>query len=394
MSVSDSLLRWILTSHQARQAYLCHLCSLPHYTSHLPHYMISHLSCYINHLPCSFHHLSCHPDPLSCHLTSTCSLNCPPHLLNPLPHLLDPLVCLLDPLTHLLGPLVHLVYCLHHLVCCLCHLVCCLHTLVHLSDPLLYCLGPLVCPLDCLLCCLHCLLHCLKSFIHLSDPLLCCPHPRHLPLHLLLLFLHHAMRLCDPACSQMRNSSTVLTRSSMRSLLIASLSICLMLLLSIQRQVMGETLLLPTSSIFTLTHSITHASTSNIHLEMDMVDMGKSLARCCGTCQASQLNAQSCAHHIGCFFFLCNLALGLIFLLTGRGLRYCSFCPYTLLTHSFTSHQAMAILPNMAASYTASCLPTDDVHMEVFHKTLAFYCALVVKGCAFASSIDFLDSII
>ena len=34
----------------------------------------------------------------------------------------------------------------------------------------------------------------------------------------------------------------------------------------------------------------------------------------------------------------------------------------------------------------------DDAHVEVFNKTLAFYCALVEKGCAFSSAVDFPES--
>ena len=92
------------------------------------------------------------------------------------------------------------------------------------------------------------------------------------------------------------------------------------------------------------------------------------------------------------FVFLMCLRLGLMHFLTGRGLRYCSFRPYTALTHSFTSRQAMATLPHTATSHVASLSPTDDAHVEVFQKTLAFYCALIAKGCVFSSAVDFPDS--
>ena len=46
----------------------------------------------------------------------------------------------------------------------------------------------------------------------------------------------------------------------------------------------------------------------------------------------------------------------------------------------------------MAASHSAPSLPVDSAHVEVFHKTLAFFCALIEKGCAFSSVDDFLGS--
>ena len=49
------------------------------------------------------------------------------------------------------------------------------------------------------------------------------------------------------------------------------------------------------------------------------------------------------------------------------------------------------MLDAMASHATTSSL-TDDAHMEVFNKTLAFYCALVEKGCAFSSTVDFPES--
>ena len=208
----------------------------------------NHLPRYISCLPCSFGRLPCHADHLSYHPTST-SLDCSPHLLDPLPCLLDPLTRLLDPLLRLLDPL---------------------------------------------LCCLH--------------PLLC---RRHFPpLHLPPLFSCHTMRLRDPVCSQTMNSSVVLTRPPARSPLIASLSIRLMRLWSTQRRTTGETSLSPTFSTFTLTRSITRASTSSIRSEMNMADMGRSLARCCRTRRASQSNARSCTQHVGLLFFLCAFAWG------------------------------------------------------------------------------------
>ena len=33
-----------------------------------------------------------------------------------------------------------------------------------------------------------------------------------------------------------------------------------------------------------------------------------------------------------------------------------------------------------------------DAHVEVFNKTLAFYCALIEKGCAFSSAVDVPES--
>ena len=331
MSASGSpLVGWILTPpQQARQAYSRRLCSLPRLSNHLPRY-INHLPRYISRLPRSFRRLSRHTDPLSRHPTSTRSLDCPPCLLDPLPHLLDPLARPLDPLLCLL------------------------------------------------------------------DPLLCCPHPllrhRHFPpLHPPPLFSRHVTRLRDPARSQTMNSSAVPTRPSARSLLIASSNIHSTPLLSTQRWATGETSLSLISSTFALTCSITCASTSSICSEMDTADVGRSPARCCGTHRASQSNARSCAQHVGLFFFLCTFALGLTHFLTGRGLRYCSFRPYMASTHSFTSRQAMAISPHTATPHVASLSPTDDAHVEVFQKTLAFYCALVVKGCAFSSAVDFPD---
>lgn len=52
----------------------------------------------------------------------------------------------------------------------------------------------------------------------------------------------------------------------------------------------------------------------------------------------------------------------------------------------------MAISPHTAIPHVSSHSPTDDAHVEVFQKTLAFYCALVAKGCAFSSAIDLPDS--
>ena len=46
----------------------------------------------------------------------------------------------------------------------------------------------------------------------------------------------------------------------------------------------------------------------------------------------------------------------------------------------------------MVIPHTASYLPTDNAHMEVFHKTLGFYCTLVEKGCVFSSVANFPDS--
>lgn len=46
----------------------------------------------------------------------------------------------------------------------------------------------------------------------------------------------------------------------------------------------------------------------------------------------------------------------------------------------------------MAASHAAASLPMDNAHTEVFHKTLAFFCALSEKGCAFSSVDDFPES--
>ena len=47
---------------------------------------------------------------------------------------------------------------------------------------------------------------------------------------------------------------------------------------------------------------------------------------------------------------------------------------------------------DMAISHATSYSPTDNAHVEVFHKTLGFYCALVEKGCAFSLVADFPDS--
>lgn len=46
----------------------------------------------------------------------------------------------------------------------------------------------------------------------------------------------------------------------------------------------------------------------------------------------------------------------------------------------------------MTASRSAVSSPADDAHVEVFHKTLAFFCALTEKGCAFSSAVDFPES--
>ena len=54
------------------------------------------------------------------------------------------------------------------------------------------------------------------------------------------------------------------------------------------------------------------------------------------------------------------------------------------------SHQAISL--EAAASHATSHMPTDDAHMEVFNKTLGFFCALIEKGCAFSSVTNFPDS--
>ena len=46
------------------------------------------------------------------------------------------------------------------------------------------------------------------------------------------------------------------------------------------------------------------------------------------------------------------------------------------------------MLLDMAISHATSYSPTDNAHVEVFHKTLAF----IEKGCAFSSVTDFPDS--
>lgn len=46
------------------------------------------------------------------------------------------------------------------------------------------------------------------------------------------------------------------------------------------------------------------------------------------------------------------------------------------------------ILLDMAASHHAAS-PTDNAHVKVFHKTLAFFCTLVEKVCVFSSMDNF-----
>ncbi|KAF8122014.1 hypothetical protein EV363DRAFT_1405257 [Boletus edulis] len=72
---------------------------------------------------------------------------------------------------------------------------------------------------------------------------------------------------------------------------------------------------------------------------------------------------------------------------TCRGLRYCSFRPQAASSHSFTSRQAISF--DTAVSHAAASSPTDSAHVEVFQKTLAFFCALSEKGCGFSSADDF-----
>ena len=43
----------------------------------------------------------------------------------------------------------------------------------------------------------------------------------------------------------------------------------------------------------------------------------------------------------------------------------------------------------MAAFHATASMSTDDAHVEVFHKTLAFFCTLSEKGCAFSSADNF-----
>ncbi|KAG9309526.1 hypothetical protein JVU11DRAFT_10503 [Chiua virens] len=74
----------------------------------------------------------------------------------------------------------------------------------------------------------------------------------------------------------------------------------------------------------------------------------------------------------------------------GRGLRYCSFRPYIASPHWFVTREE--VLLHTTALHAAASSPTDNAHVEVFHKTLGFYCALIKKGCAFSSADDFPDS--
>ena len=94
--------------------------------------------------------------------------------------------------------------------------------------------------------------------------------------------------------------------------------------------------------------------------------------------------------HTTCKSAFLYLSFVLIHFLTGRGLRYCKFRPNIATTHSFTSHQAISV--EATASHTTSHVPTDNAHIEVFNKTLGFFCALVEKECAFSCVADFPDS--
>ena len=146
-----------------------------------------------------------------------------------------------------------------------------------------------------------------------------------------------------------------------------------------------------TSLTLTPVHFMTLVLTFSTLLAMGTVDAMMLSARCCGV-HISGEPVLCSKLHTSCKFFC--LFYVIPFMLrrfpTGRGLQYCAFQPYAPSSHSFTTRQVITL--DATASHAAASSPRDNAHVEVFNKTLAFYCALVEKGCAFSSAVDFPES--